>query len=287
MASPSRWACTVSFRGLRGLGLLVLALAVFSGGCEKNEGDIIDSSILVPYISRAEIDPDTVDTDSIDVGPQRLPEDILPITISAESYFVDQIRPSIATLSVLSSDGSETLATGEMSPTGTIDPQWGQKYSTALTFTIQRTLIGKLQVEFSGTGDDGSTSNLVRIPLSIVRLNQPPVLSNLQAPDSVMLESIEQFLLLEVDAIDPDGQADIRSVVFNSTQPNGTPSTGNPFAMYDDGSNGDVLSDDGTYSLLVILPPTTTPGTYRFDFQAVDRSDSLSIPIVHFITVKQ
>lgn len=269
-----------------GAGLLTLLVAATSG-CEKTGGEVIDSSKLIPYQFRAEILPDSVDTDSINVGPERLPDDILPITISAESYFSDQLLPVDVQLSLLSTDGSSVLTTGELSLSGPVHPILGQKYTTVLTFTIRRTVVGNLQVEFVGTSQDGSTSNTIRLPLSIVRLNAPPVLSNLQAPDTVALENIQQFLLLQVDVQDANGSDDIRLVYFNSTRPNGSPSSGNPFIMYDDGSNGDIQPNDGTYSLLVVLPPTTAVGTYNFEFQAVDKSDSLSVPIVHLITVKQ
>jgi len=266
------------------LALLTLGLSA----CEKSESDVIDTATAIPYQTTASIFPDTVDTDTINVGPQRLPEDILPITISAETHFSSASPyPAEVHLNVLSTSGSSVIASGTMSPTGPLNPVLGQRYNADVSFTIERTLVGNLQVEFLGTGSDGSSSNTIRVPLSIIRLNQPPVLSNLQAPDTVALESIQQFLLLQVDVQDPNGSSDIRSVFFNTTRPNGTPSSGNPFAMYDDGTNGDDIPDDGRYSLTVVLPPTTTLGTYTFVFQAVDRSDSLSASIVHFITVKQ
>lgn len=275
----------MAFRTLALVGIGILFIR-FSG-CEQTPGDVIDSSLLVPFQTRADILPDTVDTDSINVGPQRLPDDLLPITIRAESYFSSHLAPEKVAATVTSTDGSITLQTAEMLASGPVDPVWGQKYDGVFSISIRRTVVGRLQVELVGTAADGSLSNAIRMPLTIVRLNQPPVLSNLQAPDSVALDNTQQFILLQIEARDPNGQNDIRSVYFNSTRPNGTPSSGNPFAMYDDGTNGDLVANDTTYSLMVVLPPTTTPGTYRFDFQAVDRSDSLSVPLTHFIAVKQ
>jgi hypothetical protein len=270
------------------VGLAFLAaLGIGLGACEKTGGDVVDSSLIVPYQSRAVVLPDSVDTDSINVGPQRLPDDLLPITIYAESYFTIDLLPTNVSAKVISTDGSSTIASAEMVLTGPVHPIWGQKYAAVFSVSIRRTVVGKLQVEFVGNTLGGASSNAIRTPVTILRLNQPPVLSNLQAPDSVALESIQQFLLLQVEARDPNGQNDIRSVYFNSTRPNGTPSSGNPFAMYDDGTNGDLQANDSTYSLMVVLPPSTTPGTYRFDFQAIDRSDSLSNTITHFVTVKQ
>jgi hypothetical protein len=65
--------------------------------------------------------------------------------------------------------------------------------------------------------------------------------------------------------------------------------------MYDDGgvaiiyppdiTSGDAVKGDGIYSLTVGYP--TLPGTYRFEFQALDRSNAFSPKIVHLIQVVQ
>jgi hypothetical protein len=59
--------------------------------------------------------------------------------------------------------------------------------------------------------------------------------------------------------------------------------------MYDDGaaSHGDLAAGDGTYSLIITLPSTTQTGTYRFEFQAFDRSNEGSAKVIHQVTVKQ
>lgn len=120
--------------------------------------------------------------------------------------------------------------------------------------------------------------------------NIPPVISNLSAPDSLtVLPQDTVLILLSIRASDANGLDDIKSVFFNSYRSDGTPSSGNPFEMFDDGNRygtGDITKGDGVYSRIVILPPGTTPGLRRFDFQAVDKSFAYSNVISHNILVK-
>jgi len=114
--------------------------------------------------------------------------------------------------------------------------------------------------------------------------NQPPVLSELTAPDSVSRRNSET-ILLSVRVTDPQGQADIRRVYFNSFKPDGTPGSGNPFSMYDDGTNGDVIPGDGLYSRGIMISVSNALGNYRFDFHAEDRAGSASDALTHVIKV--
>lgn len=117
--------------------------------------------------------------------------------------------------------------------------------------------------------------------------NIPPVVSNLQAPDTAFIGQQTTVIKLTLDVLDSNGQNDIESVFFNSfIPPNGNPSSGNPFIMYDDGSNGDDTAGDGKYSVLVQLPATgVTKGVYRWEFQARDRGKKLSNVIIHNIYI--
>jgi len=119
--------------------------------------------------------------------------------------------------------------------------------------------------------------------------NIAPVISNLVAPDSTKLDTIKTLIFLSVKAEDQNGQNDIETVYFNSfIPPNGNPSSSNPFRMYDDGTNGDQISGDGIYSLIVELPPppvVVVKGTYRWEFQARDRGKKISNLIIHNIVI--
>ncbi|GEM_PF-1041348 len=119
--------------------------------------------------------------------------------------------------------------------------------------------------------------------------NKPPIISNLIAPDTLNLSTDTLKIIISIRAIDYDGKEDIQSVFFNSYLPDGSPSRSNPILMYDDGNlivNGDQIANDGIYSRIIILPPNTTKGKYRFEFQAIDKKNARSNIINHFIVVK-
>lgn len=119
--------------------------------------------------------------------------------------------------------------------------------------------------------------------------NVAPIISNLNAPDSVKIDTVQTLIFLSVKAKDANGLNDIELVFFNSfIPPNGNPSSSNPFIMYDNGTNGDQTSGDGNYSLIVELPPppiVVAKGTYRWEFQARDRGKKLSNKIIHNLLI--
>ncbi len=164
------------------------------------------------------------------------------------------------------------------------------EFSGKLEFTIRRVEVGTYWIEAFGETVQGHRTKVLYEPFLVVRSNQPPVLSNLQAPDTVALSSQDQLIQLRVRASDPNGLQDVVRVIFNSYRPNGAPSSGNPFEMYDDGNrngpSGDEIRGDGIYSLRILLPATTQTGTYRFEFQAYDRAGATSNLLIHRMTVR-
>ncbi|MCR4418049.1 MAG: hypothetical protein NUV92_09955 [Ignavibacteria bacterium] len=120
--------------------------------------------------------------------------------------------------------------------------------------------------------------------------NVPPIVRNLQAPSVLNLHPTDTLkIILSIEAYDPDGREDIKSVFFNSFLPDGSPSRSNPIYLYDDGNyqaNGDQQANDGIYSRIIILPPNTPKGTYRFEFQAFDKKNESSNIISHNLVVQ-
>ena len=119
--------------------------------------------------------------------------------------------------------------------------------------------------------------------------NQPPELSDLTAPSTISRSATPNTYLLAVSASDPDAARGdrITRVFFNSFRPDGTPASGNPFQMRDDGMDGDDTAGDGRYSLIIQITPTNPTGNYRFEFQAQDNNGALSEKLIHTITVTQ
>lgn len=116
-------------------------------------------------------------------------------------------------------------------------------------------------------------------------INLPPTVSDLAAPAAISRNRVPNTYLLSVQASDPNCIADLKRVFFNTFLPNGNASSGNPFAMRDDGKEGDAVAGDGRYSLTIQITPQNAIGTYRFEFQAEDKKGALSNKITQNITV--
>jgi len=133
---------------------------------------------------------------------------------------------------------------------------------------------GDYLIRFQATDRSGERSRGLVLPLYVNRPNDPPVILEINAPDIVGLS--EGHFTVTIHVEDPQGLEDIKMVYFNSTKPDGTPATGNPFFMYDDGleKNGDLEEGDGWYSLEVEISRSNQPGNYQFTFYAEDQSRS-------------
>jgi hypothetical protein len=171
------------------------------------------------------------------------------------------------------------------------DGQFGDLIPGDGIFTFQGNLEDTLKsrgvhtFRFQAVDQSGLFSDAKVKEVFIDRINYPPILSNIIAPDTVILGAVGDTLFISVDVTDPQGLVDIKKVYFNSTKPDGTPALSNPFIMYDDGSKGDITPNDGTYSLDVEITPDAQKGVYRFDFYAEDYSGAVSGSLSHFVTV--
>jgi hypothetical protein len=123
----------------------------------------------------------------------------------------------------------------------------------------------------------------------VFRFPQAPEISNLVAPPTAALAPGQVVqILITIDVSDPQGLPDIDFVRFRSILPSGREATNSPFRMADDGNteaNGDLEAGDGTYSIIINLPPDTNTGSYQFIFEAKDKSNLFSNKITHFLTV--
>jgi hypothetical protein len=132
-----------------------------------------------------------------------------------------------------------------------------------------------------------SAAETKTVTVSLLRENNlPPLVTDLQAPSTISRNAVPNTYLLSVRVADPNAPCDgIKRVFFNSFLPNGTPSQNNPFAMRDDGNQGDAVAGDGRYSLTIQIPSNTALGNYRFEFQAEDQKGAQSTKLVHTISV--
>ena len=283
---------TFAFR----LFLIVAAagIAVLFSACEKSDSSIIDSTGTPPYVVTAQISPTRVNVDTIPQSQTTVPIDVqAEVTHATGGSAIAQVLCTIT-----DSTGNLTLATGQLFDNGVSpDTQEGDNlFSARLNVPTQDLTVGKYTCQIVATSQQGYVSGTILLPLSVSRQNdRPPVLSDLQAPDSIVLAGQTHQFKLMVKATDPDGQSDIARVFFNSYKPDGNPASGNPFQMFDDGSeniiyppdtpSGDLVKGDSVYTLGVVVNPSNATGLYRFEFQAVDRSNQYSQKIIWYIQV--
>ncbi|MBL1212790.1 MAG: hypothetical protein HND52_05450 [Ignavibacteriae bacterium] len=117
------------------------------------------------------------------------------------------------------------------------------------------------------------------------QFNAAPIIENVFAPDTIVVESPKSIFRVIAEVSDSNGAQDISSVWFTSTRPDGS-SSGAKIFLNDLGLDGDETAGDGKYSIVVEVTPANTKGTYRFDFQAQDRRQTLSEIISYFITLE-
>ncbi|MEJ2105301.1 MAG: hypothetical protein P8X47_12105 [Ignavibacteriaceae bacterium] len=151
--------------------------------------------------------------------------------------------------------------------------------------------IGKYNVKFSVTGFDGINKEVASSSFYFNngQDNVPPVISNLIMPDSVQAGGT---ILYTVEVSDSNGLSDVESVFYEVYNPDGIKVVNSQgiseFPMFDDGNtqeNGDVTAGDGIYTVVLTFPVSAQTGTWRFEFQARDRSKTLSNKIIHNIVV--
>lgn len=228
------------------------------------------------------------------MGPDRLPTDVLLLQLTVTARFTHpagQSRILDPVYSLFRSRDQPVRIRGVLFDNGQSPDATGgdSVYTATATLSITRSEIGLFFLELWAEDKNGFRSNTALLPLTVARLNRPPALQSVQAPDTVAKGGITQVLQLTAAVTDDDGLADIRRVIFNSFRPDNSPSSGNPFSLFDDGdiaAHGDQTAGDGVYNLLVTLPASADTGRYRFEFQAFDRSNAASAVITKFIQVR-
>ncbi len=150
---------------------------------------------------------------------------------------------------------------------------------------------GNYGVQFSVTGFNGESKvvALSGFQFNNGQDNVAPVVSNLVMPDTIQAG---ETILFTIEASDSNGLRDIEFVFYETFDPNGVRLVNSQgvfqFPMFDDGNtseNGDVAAGDGIFTVILTFPASAQKGTWRFEFQARDRSKILSNKIIHNIIV--
>jgi hypothetical protein len=238
--------------------------------CEKDDTNIIDPVLNFPTIDTVSVTPDLIDTSYIN------------ITLKARVTSIDPVGSVIAKIKT---PQDSVLADVSLSFDGTF-------YSANYTKQLDCWLVGDYKVEFLAETNGGLKSNMVVGNFGILNPNSSkPVISLIYAPDSLQRPPVNVTVpvFLKVFVNDPDGICDIQKTYYNTYLPNGNPSSGNPFSMYDDGDvlpfHCDTIAYDGKYSALIGIPSTALLGDYTFKFTAMDRSGIVSDTLYKIIRV--
>ncbi|HEX7573386.1 MAG TPA: hypothetical protein VF514_09845, partial [Bacteroidota bacterium] len=240
---------------------------------------------IPPFVGATAAFPDTIKMKSL---PQS--NGILTVTIRAQAKLVRQAGSAdIASVnaSIIASGATDPMLTVALHDDGSSpDSVSGDEiYSALIQFTIPRSASGIYILKVLASDIQGFVSNAVESPLFMVRDNHAPVVSNLVAPDAVVVPvGGIAAISLYIRATDFDGQADITQVFFRSLD---SSDPAQKFIMNNDGSAPGSVPGDSTYAIIVKAPDgPTVRKTYRFAFQAVDTFGDTSATILHSITLQ-
>jgi hypothetical protein len=153
--------------------------------------------------------------------------------------------------------------------------------------------IGNYELKFFAVDQVEDTSNVFSLFTHFE--NTPPLIWDAVVPDTLRLPtSGDVSVKITVRVKDRQSLADIDSVYFNSEKPDGEPSSGNPFLLFDNGlpynlgnpiAVGDEISGDGIYTLTIFLQAGTPIGTYKFSFFARDKVNQLTAGPIKLLEV--
>ena len=270
------------------------ALVMASTGCENTDLGAVDAELTAPFLTTAAVTPSSVNIDTLGAVGGRYSVHMEPSVLVSdpdgagdlEEVYVEVIRPS--------AEAPFLKAPLGLAGAGSTPP-WSL-FSGTVQFSLSRDEAGRYRVRFVARDKSGLYGNVLETTLHVRRNNARPHLSNLSAPDTIVLPVGGSLLVpLSVAASDSDGLADIRQVYFRSltsTSPDfkffllddgGTSTPGPPFFI----SSGDAVAGDGRYSVQVPLSDSpTVRRTNIFAFQAVDSFGDTSSTVLHTLTVR-
>ncbi len=263
---------------------LVLLLGLSVSACQKSSNIVIDSSAPI----NAQLT--YFDRDSMNIS-QYLKNSSLKVTLSDSFQVLLSSTNGFSYLDVQLQNDS-----GVVLNEATFTDHSGNVVSGTISTTLSSIYVGSLNYVFTAYDLQGAPGNYATRQLKLFNAaDLGPVIDSVSMPDSLILPQANSIVFdIYAYVTDVSGLSDVAKVYFDVVKPDGNPSTGNPFMMYDDGGaagiqvgDDDKVAHDGTYTLSVQLPSGTALGTYVFTFHAVDRSGVASAPVSHTIKVYQ
>ena len=270
------------------LNLVILLSFILFQSCENIDNTSIETEKYTPYIKSEDISPLQFNTTMLQssngIVQLNIDFSLFEILNSNEAKRIEQFKYEILNTNDLKLDFSGNIENITSNPIANNNIQ----HSGKISITIKESDIGNYLLQIYGTNSETNNSNSIMTNFVVRRENNPPVIEQAIAPDTIVVNTSIRFVI-SVRVSDAQGLTDISRVYFNSYRPDGVSSARN-LQMFDDGNqngpSGDMVANDGTYSLGISIDENNMKGSYRFDFYATDRSGARSEVYQHFITIE-
>jgi hypothetical protein len=254
------------------------------GGCEDQHLGPLDPDGSPPFIRAFLIAPDSVSLNTLTPSNGQYGITLLCLAQVSDPDGPSTLGPVIA--DVVPPGGGDPLLSVALAT----DSTGGNVrfFSGQIRFSVTKTEIGAYRVVLRATDQQRLSGNTVDRRLMVWRTNAPPVISNLVAPDTVVLPPGDTVHIpMSITVSDSNGVADVREVFFRSLD---SSDPTKKYLLQDNGdlkNYGDQTAGDGIYSIIVQLTDSpTVRKTYRFAFQALDSFADTSATLFHSITVR-
>ncbi len=264
--------------------LFVLSLSLIVAACQKASNVVVDST--PPVNAKLTY----FDRDSVNIA-QYLNNSSLKLTLS-DSFQVELSSTEDFSYLDVKVQNDSGVVLNEATFTG----RSGDVVSGTITATFATVYVGDVTYLFTPYNTNGAPGDYATKVVRLFNVKDiGAVIDSVSMPDSLQLPQTGNVVFnIYAYVTDAAGLGDVSKVYFDVVKPDGNPSTGNPFMMYDDGGaaglsagDDDQVANDGIYTLYVQLPAGTAIGIYVFTFHAVDRSGVASTPVSHKIKVYQ
>ncbi len=264
-----------------GIGLLVTLFPA----CVNDNTETIDSKGDLPQIHAVSVIPSTVNSDTITIQEIRLPTDTLTIPLLIQAIVHSNLSDDAIENVQYSIMGATTdffIVNGVLKNNGVYPDISAHDsiYTVLVNISFIRAFVGYFQVEIKALSKKGYSSTKYIQNVSVVRQNRPPVISDLEMPDTVDANASEKRFRVTLKVTDPDGAPDIL-MVYRQTL------AGNKYYLNDKGLNGDYIPNDGIYTETIAWTNPEDPKSDVYVFRAIDRSLDTSNIIVRPIYVKR
>lgn len=248
------------------------------------------------FVSCDEIPNDVIDVEEADYQIVKIESPSLIVLTQEETELVTSLQLSTSeniekvTAQILSIDGRYTMSSGkELKDDGTAPDENSNDliYTTSFVLTEEIPTDNYIIEFFVTSLGEQKKAAVKNFRYDNGTSNIPPVLSDVIAPDSMIVDTTKKFTV-SVLANDENGLSDINSVYFYLSQPD-TITTKPQVFLFDDGNllaHGDSIANDGRFSVILKIGKINRKGIYLFEFQAEDKGNKKSEILTHNFLVK-